>query len=110
MTTANSVRPPAPGRALTRWSAWGLVLLVPSVLAAAIATLATEQGTRCFEYNECRPIPGALTAGCLITAVGAGVAALVWPRRRWTGGRTWAVVLQWSAQVLLVLLVLSSGA
>ncbi|WP_225837227.1 hypothetical protein [Streptomyces sp. NK08204] len=108
-TTVNPVRPPAPGRTLTRWSAWGLALLLPSVLAAAIAALSTYQGTRCAEYNECPRIPGALVHGSLVTAVVAGLAALVWPRRRWTGARAWTVVLQWSAQVLLVLLILGYG-
>jgi hypothetical protein len=54
-------------------------------------------------------VPGALVYGSLLTAVSAGLAALLWPRRRGTVARTWAVVLQWSAQVLLVLLILSYG-
>jgi hypothetical protein len=109
MTTANSAHPSAPGRVLTRWAAWGLALLIPSVLAAAIAAVSTYQGSRCVEYNECPRVPGALVYGSLLTAVSAGLAALLWPRRRGTVARTWAVVLQWSAQVLLVLLILSYG-
>ncbi|MEU1403289.1 hypothetical protein ABZ471_13180 [Streptomyces sp. NPDC005728] len=109
MTTLNHPQPPRPGHALTRWSAWGLALLIPSVLLAAIATLATERGTRCVTYDECPQVPGALVYGSLLTAVAAGLAALVWPRHRLPAGRTWAVVLQWSAQVLLILLILSYG-
>ncbi|MFF7971860.1 hypothetical protein [Streptomyces sp. NPDC007905] len=109
MTTAHSTRPPAPGRALTRWSAWGLALLIPSVLLAAIAALSTERGSRCVAYDECPQVPGALVYGSLAAAVVAGLAALLWPRRGWTDGRTWAVALQWAAQVLVVLLILSYG-
>ncbi|MFJ3233523.1 hypothetical protein [Streptomyces sp. NPDC086787] len=109
MTTANSARPPAPGHALTRWSAWGLALLIPSVLAAALAALSTYRGGRCFEYGGCHQVPGTLVYGSLVTAVAAGLAALLWPRRHRPGARTCAVLLQWSAQVLLVLLILGYG-
>lgn len=109
MTTANAARHSAPGRALTRWSAWGLALLIPSVLATALAALSTYRGSRCAVYGECRQVSGSLVYGSLVTAVAAGLAALVWPRRRLPGVRTWAVLLQWSAQVLLVLLILGYG-
>ncbi|MFI5683729.1 hypothetical protein [Streptomyces sp. NPDC051636] len=100
----------AADRRLTRWSAWGLVLLIPSVLLSALAALSSERGTRCVEYNECPQVPGALVYGCFLSALAAGVLAGLWPRGRGTPGRTWAVVLQWSAQALLSLLILSYGA
>jgi hypothetical protein len=110
MTTPTHPLPPIPGRTLTRWSAWGLALLLPGILFTSIAVLSTERGTRCVTNGECPQVPGALVYGSLMTAVVAGLAALVWPRRTWTGARTWAVVLQWTAQALLMLLILSYGA
>ncbi|MGW3146572.1 hypothetical protein ACWDG1_18175 [Streptomyces sp. NPDC001177] len=109
MTTAKRPQAPAPGRFLTRWSVWGLALLIPTVFLSAIGVAATERGTRCITYNECPQVPGALVYGTFLTAVAAGLLALAWPRRRGTKGRAAAVVLQWSAQSLLALVILSYG-
>ncbi|MFF7367997.1 hypothetical protein [Streptomyces tricolor] len=87
---------------------WGLGLLLPMVFFCALVTLSGPRAGRCLTYGEdCSPVPGWLLYGSFWTSVVAGVAALVWPRARWTGARLGAVVVQWCAQLLLAGLILS---
>jgi hypothetical protein len=70
--------------------------------------LASVRGSRCItDGAECSGVPGTLLYGCFWTAVVAGVTALLWPRTRWTGARVGIVVAQWTAQALLICLILS---
>lgn len=78
------------------------------VVLSSVLALAGERGSRCLMYGEeCSQVPGALLSGCFWTAAAAGVAALLWPRARWTGVRIAIVVVQWTVQVVLTFLILS---
>ncbi|WP_345592587.1 hypothetical protein [Streptomyces marokkonensis] len=88
----------------------GLVLLLPTVLAAWLAVFASEHGGDCLMYGErCQTVPGTVLWACFWAAVGLGVTALAWPRTRWTSARCWAVGLQWGAQLTLGALILSGA-
>ncbi|WP_121748904.1 hypothetical protein [Streptomyces sp. E2N166] len=88
----------------------GLVLLLPTVLVAWLAVLASESGADCLMYGErCPTVPGAALWACFWAAAGLGVLALAWPRTRWPAARCWAVVLQWGAQLTLGALILSGA-
>ncbi|AQS67826.1 hypothetical protein [Streptomyces pactum] len=106
----SAAAPPPAARALTGWSAAGLVLLAPTVVVAWLAVLATERGGRCLTYGEqCSAVPGEALWACLWAAAVLGVLALAWPRARWTSARCGAVVLQWGAQLTLGALILSGA-
>lgn len=78
------------------------------VVLSSVLALAGERGSRCLTYgDQCSQVPGVLLYGCFWTAVAAGLAALLWPRARWTGARLGTVVVQWTAQVVLAFLILS---
>ncbi|MFJ8084228.1 hypothetical protein ACIQ6Y_26875 [Streptomyces sp. NPDC096205] len=101
---------PSPARQLTRWSTYGLLLLLPTVVVSWIVVLSTDRGGRCLMYGEhCSPVPGAVVWGFFWTAAGAGVLALVWPRTRWSYARSGAVLVQWGAQLTLSALILSGA-
>jgi hypothetical protein len=100
----------AVARTVTGWSVAGLVLLVPTVVVAWIAVLATYRGSRCLTYGEqCSTVPGEALHGCFWVALAAGLLALMWPRARWTGARIGVVLLQWGAQLTLGALILSGA-
>ncbi|MFF4699904.1 hypothetical protein [Streptomyces chattanoogensis] len=106
----NTAPQPAAARGVTGWSVAGLVLLVPTVVVAWIAVLSTYRGSRCLTYgDQCSTVPGGALYGCFGVALAAGLLALVWPRARWTGARTGAVLLQWGAQLTLGALILSGA-
>ncbi|MER0444054.1 hypothetical protein ABR738_05650 [Streptomyces sp. Edi4] len=106
----NTAPQPAVARFVTGWSIAGLVLLVPTVVVAWIAVLSTERGTGCLMYGEqCSTVPGEALYGCFWVALVAGLLALVWPRARWAGARTGAVLVQWGSQLTLGLLILSGA-
>ncbi|MBD0422967.1 hypothetical protein H0H10_28075 [Streptomyces sp. TRM S81-3] len=107
----NTCQPPQPtARALTGWSLAGLLLLLPTVVLAWVAVLATERGSRCLMYGEqCSAVPGGALWGCFGAAPALGAPALAWPRTRWTSARAGAVALQWGAQLMLGALILSGA-
>ncbi|MEU3957503.1 MULTISPECIES: hypothetical protein [Streptomyces] len=106
----NTAPQPAAARTVTGWSVAGLVLLVPTVVVAWIAVLATYRGSRCLTYGEqCSTVPGEALYGCFWVALAAGLLALMWPRARWTGARIGVVLLQWGAQLTLGALILSGA-
>ncbi|MFC7985639.1 hypothetical protein [Streptomyces sp. NPDC057336] len=115
MTTAPPSAPPPSAvqrsaGALTGWSVAGLVLLLPTVVVAWLAVLATERGGRCLTYGEqCPSVPGEALWACFWAAAVLGALALAWPRTRWTSARCGAVVLQWGAQLTLGALILSGA-
>ncbi|BBC33340.1 hypothetical protein SGFS_046340 [Streptomyces graminofaciens] len=97
-------------RRITLWAALGLILLVPMVLMSFFVTLWTERGSRCFTYGEtCPTIPGEVLYGFFWASVAAGLVAAVWPRTRWMSARSGAVILQWTLQVVLCLIILSGA-
>ncbi|MFG2127949.1 hypothetical protein ACGFNV_09120 [Streptomyces sp. NPDC048751] len=101
---------PSADRHLTGWSVAGLVLLLPTVGLAWLAVLATERGSRCVTYGEqCSTIPGSVLYGVFYASLAAGVAALAWPRTRWTALRGGAVLVQWGAQLTLGAMILSGA-
>ncbi|KUN92125.1 hypothetical protein [Streptomyces resistomycificus] len=101
---------PSGSRLLTGWSVAGLVLLLPTVVLAWIAVLASERGSRCLMYGEeCSTIPGGLLYGLFCAALAAGVLALAWPRTRAESARAGAVVVQWGAQLTLGAMILSGA-
>ncbi|WP_181792666.1 hypothetical protein [Streptomyces sp. WELS2] len=106
----NTAPQPAAARTVTGWSVAGLVLLVPTVVVAWIAVLATNRGSRCLTYGEqCSTVPGEALYGCFWIALAAGLLALMWPRARWTGARIGVVFLQWVTQLTLGALILSGA-
>ncbi|MFF0745521.1 hypothetical protein ACFYVL_34485 [Streptomyces sp. NPDC004111] len=110
-TTQPSAAPqPVSSRAVTGWSVAGLVLLVPTVAVAWIAVLATSRGSRCLTYGEqCSTVPGGALSGLFALSLVAGLVALCWPRSRGTGARVGVVLLQWGAQLVLGVLILSGA-
>ncbi|POX59865.1 hypothetical protein C3492_30445 [Streptomyces sp. Ru62] len=87
---------------------WGLGLLLPTVFFSTLLTFTSERAGRCLTYGEdCSAVPGRLLHGSFWASLLAGLAALVWPRARWTGARIGAVLVQWGAQLLLAALILS---
>lgn len=101
---------PSADRHLTGWSVAGLVLLLPTVGLAWLAVLATERGSRCLTYGEqCSTVPGSVLYGVFYASLAAGVAALAWPRARWTPLRGGAVLVQWGAQLTLGAMILSGA-
>ncbi|MGW0817518.1 hypothetical protein ACWD00_30545 [Streptomyces viridiviolaceus] len=107
----NTAQPPQPtARALTGWSLAGLLLLLPTVVVAWIAVLATERGSRCLTYGEqCSSVPGGTLWACFWAAAALGLLALAWPRARWAPARAGAVALQWGVQLTLGALILSGA-
>ncbi|MGW1781362.1 hypothetical protein ACWCQQ_19790 [Streptomyces sp. NPDC002143] len=97
-------------RLLTGWAVAGLVSLLPTVGLAWLAVLSTERGGRCLTYGEqCSTVPGSALYGMFWLSVPAGLAALVWPRARWTYARLGAVGVQWGAQLTLGAMILSGA-
>ncbi|MFE1201696.1 hypothetical protein HUT15_13155 [Streptomyces sp. NA03103] len=97
-------------RALTIGSVAGLVLLLPTVVLAWIAVLASERGSRCLTYGEqCSRVPGDALWACFWASAALGVLALAWPRARWVPARCAAVLLQWGAQLTLGALILAGA-
>ncbi|MGW1166089.1 hypothetical protein [Streptomyces sp. NPDC002550] len=97
-------------RFITGWAVAGLVSLLPIVILSWIVVLSGERGSMCLEYGEqCSTIPGYALYDAFCLAVFAGLAALVWPRARWTYARLWAVFVQWGAQLTLGALILNGA-
>ncbi|MEU9069712.1 hypothetical protein AB0E06_31105 [Streptomyces sp. NPDC048109] len=97
-------------RALTIGSVTGLVLLLPTVVLAWTAVLASERGSRCLTYGEqCSRVPGDALWACFWASAALGVLALTWPRTRWVPARCAAVLLQWGAQLTLGALILAGA-
>ncbi|MGW7526615.1 hypothetical protein [Streptomyces sp. NPDC054783] len=97
-------------RFITGWAVAGLLSLLPIVALSWIVVLSGERGSRCLEYGEqCSTIPGYALYDAFWLAVFAGLAALVWPRARWTYARLWAVFVQWAAQLTLGALILNGA-
>ncbi|MFF1453262.1 hypothetical protein ACFVYF_34785 [Streptomyces sp. NPDC058274] len=108
--TPSTANPQPAHRALSLWAGWGLGLLVPTVVLAWIAVLSGERGSNCLMNGEqCSPVPGSLLYGLFWGALALGVLALALPRTRPTWARSWAVFLQWSAQLTLGALILSGA-
>jgi hypothetical protein len=97
-------------RFVTGWAVAGLLALLPIVVLCWIVVLSGERGSRCLEYGEqCSTIPGYALYDAFWLALFAGLAALVWPRARWTYARLWAVFVQWAAQLTLGAMILSGA-
>ncbi len=105
--TATAGRGPS-SRRLTGLAVAGLVLLVPVVLVAWLLVLASDHGSQCLMYGApCSPVPGELLWALFHVALGSGLLALTWPRTQGKSARCGVVVLQWGAQLLLGLLILT---
>jgi hypothetical protein len=106
-TTPHSAAPD-PHRTISLWAGLGLVLLLPMVGGSYVLSLLGEQAGRCLMYGEgCSTVPDGVLHALFWSAVALGLTAAALPRTRWTSARYGAVILQWCAQTVLCLLIVS---
>ncbi|MFP3992277.1 hypothetical protein U9R90_33380, partial [Streptomyces sp. E11-3] len=108
-TPTPTALPQPDSRILTRWAAWGLGLLLPTVIASWFLVLSTEQGSACLMRGGCNTPPAAAYWGPFWAALVLGVAALCWTRKGPQRLRAGVVVTQWAAQLTLAAVILSYG-
>ncbi|MFJ9925981.1 MULTISPECIES: hypothetical protein [Streptomyces] len=97
-------------RFITGWSLAGILLLLPIVVLSWMVVLSGDRGSRCLTYGEqCSTIPGSALYLAFFLALGAGVAALAWPRGTATYARATTVFLQWGAQLVLGAMILDGA-
>ncbi|MEW2130530.1 hypothetical protein [Streptomyces sp. NPDC005435] len=105
-----AARQDSPDPVLTGFTVTGLIGLLPTVVVSWLLVLSTDRGTSCLMYGEqCSPVPGWALYDAFALALVAGMAALVWPRGRRTGGRGFTVLVQWGAQCALAGMILSGA-
>ncbi|MFD9410511.1 hypothetical protein ACFWBN_26330 [Streptomyces sp. NPDC059989] len=89
----------------------GLGLLVPSLIAAFVAVLASPGAGRCIAYGEgcAHGAPGTWVLWAVAITLVAGLLTVSWPTRHlpFAGARAWTLGLQATAHTTALLLVLS---
>jgi hypothetical protein len=89
----------------------GVALLIPTAIISIVLSLMTERAADCVMYgNQCSSTPGAVIWGAFLASAALGVYAASCPRKRlpFPTARSWAVKLQWVAQLTMAMLLLTS--
>ena len=86
-------------------------LLLPTALISILLSLTTERAGRCLTYGEqCSATPGWAIFGALLASAALGIYAASCPQERlpFPTARSWAVKLQWLAQLVMAMMLLTS--
>ncbi|EFL23259.1 hypothetical protein SSOG_02973 [Streptomyces himastatinicus ATCC 53653] len=89
----------------------GVGLLIPTAIISIILSLMTERAADCImNGNRCSSIPAPVIFGAFLVSATLGLFAASCPRGRlpFPTARSWAVKLQWLAQLTMAMLLLAS--
>ncbi|MGR3934774.1 hypothetical protein [Streptomyces sp. BRA346] len=89
----------------------GVGLLIPTAIISIVLSLMTERAADCITNgNQCSAIPGPVIFGAFLVSAALGLFAASCPQQRlpFSTARSWAVKLQWLAQLTMAMLLLAS--
>ncbi|MEU3774682.1 hypothetical protein AB0F11_16045 [Streptomyces sp. NPDC032472] len=99
--TAAAARPDSPSMGMRRSSGIAGVLLLPALVAAKVAVLMSETGSRCLMYGGCRPFPFTLFGAVCIAVLAAAAVVMTAPRKYQSAALTAQLLLEAAAVVLV---------